>query len=176
MALQSIVSAASAGTKLQRFSTNYLHSPAILHALPTTLQQLDLSKLLADPHNPPSSSEFIAAMARFSTLKQLSIGKAEAVHSDTPNSSDGIDSGILTPALLSALNSLPNLSQLMLNRATLTAAAAQQLPPCLTALSLSSCSMPEGLYLRQMSALQRLDLAPTPPALPSLEMAAGEYS
>jgi len=160
--------------KLQRFSTNYLHSPAMLQALPTTLQQLDLNKLLADPHHPPNSSEFIASMARFSALQQLSIGKADAVHSDTPNSSDSIDSGSLTPELLSALNALPSLSQLVLHRATLTAAAAQQLPPRLTSLSLASCSVPEGLYLRHMTALQRLDLAPTTPALPSLEVAAGE--
>jgi len=62
----------------------------------------------------------------------------------------------------------------MLHRATLTAAASQQLPPRLTSLSLASCVMPEGLYLRHMTALQALDLAPTPPALPCLEVTAGE--
>jgi hypothetical protein len=139
-----VTAAAASGLRLQHFSSNYLYHPSFLQSLPASLQELDLSRLLNDPSHPTNTPQFTAALARFTALETLSLGRTDKYLSHNisinpiPNPPAGglgvtsSSSSSLNPDLLQAVRALPSLSALLLQGAVLAAADAQQLPAGVT--------------------------------------------
>jgi hypothetical protein len=122
--------------------------------------------LLGDSQLTTSSSNLTSALSRFTALQSLTLGRTE--------SSSSLAGGLLPPALLDCLASLPSLSTLALQKVALAAAEAAALPGQLSRLVFDGCTLPADMQLAHMTQLLELDMVgPQPPQHPSLEVSAG---